>query len=69
MSSLVPHSVKLESDSDPEGDFKASYILTAVQTVLRHDKCAPHKAYKNEQAYVKYEHSKFKCEHCCFKYE
>ena len=44
MSSLVPHSVSLDSDSDPEGDFKAPCILVAVQTVLRHDKCASHMA-------------------------
>ena len=40
MSSLVPHSVSLDSDYDPEGDFKASCILAAMQTVLRHDNCA-----------------------------
>ena len=31
MSSLNPHSVSLDSDSDPEGNFKASCILAAVQ--------------------------------------
>ena len=30
MSSLVPHSVSHGSDSDPEGNFKASFILVAV---------------------------------------
>ena len=42
MSSKVPHSVSLDSDSDLEGYFKASCILVAVQlqTVLRHDNCA-----------------------------
>ena len=37
MSSMVPHSVSLDSDYDPEADFKASCILAAV---LRHDNCA-----------------------------